>query len=125
MLVVHEDIVAHHGDCIGADAQFHDMVRIRGGSRIVIHPPIDEEHRAFCVGANLCLEPLKHMQRNKQIVACSCMLIATPFDMVEQDRGGTWKTIGFARKARIQILIVWPNGTIQREPGDPQRTLFV
>src|SRR5262245_38799399 len=46
--VVHEvahdsGFVAHHGDCVGADAEFHDLCRVEPLSTIVVHPgPLED-----------------------------------------------------------------------------------
>jgi hypothetical protein len=111
--------VAHHGDCVGADAEFHDLCRERPSSFIVIHPgPItDLEHQAHRVGDER-REPLPHMRRNKNIVLASDVIIATPFEDLEQEYGGTWRTIGMARKAKRQLAIVWRHGRIIREGAD-------
>jgi hypothetical protein len=78
------------------------------------HLPIDQEHRAFCE-FDETRPPLKHMQRNKAIVAESDVVIACPLDMVEKTIGGTWKTIGFTRKAGRPLAIVWRDGTVTKE----------
>lgn len=93
-------MVAHHGDCIGADAEFHAIVRFHLEARIVIHPgPEDDRARqAGCVGDER-LPPDGHMRRNKAIVRASHILIGAPFEDVEQDRGGTWSTIRMGRAA--------------------------
>lgn len=108
--------IAHHGDCVGADAQFHDLTRLRG-FRTVGHLPIDDTHRAFCQFDEV-RDPLPHMKRNRAIVAESDVVIATPFDMEEKTVGGTWKTIGFARQAKKPLAIVWRDGivTLERWP---------
>lgn len=39
----------HHGDCVGADREFHYLAaEIFGPCDIVIHPPEDDEFRAYC-----------------------------------------------------------------------------
>ena len=104
-----DDVTAHHGDCVGADAQFHALARARKW-RVVIHPPVDDAERAFCAGDEL-LAPLTHMKRNKAIVTAATLMLATPKDMTEQEYGGTWKTIRMARKAKKPLVIVFPDGT--------------
>ena len=42
---------AHHGDCIGADKQFHELVQqVLPATEIIVHPPDNERLRAYCVG---------------------------------------------------------------------------
>ncbi len=62
---------AHHGDCLGADKQFHDMIRrLKPNARVIIHPPSNPSHRAFCEGDVLC-EERGYLERNHDIVdAC-------------------------------------------------------
>jgi hypothetical protein len=109
---------AHHGDCVGADADFHDLVRgwLGPGVRIVTHPgPLtDVAHQAGCVGDER-REPKPHMRRNADIVAESTVMIATPYEMTWQELGGTWRTLDMARKKKRPLAIVLPDGTIQRE----------
>lgn len=107
------EYVAHHGDCIGADADFH-RIAYATSVRIVGHIPEDNTHRAFCEFHEV-RSPLPHMKRNKAIVAESDVMIATPLEMTEQERGGTWKTIGFTRKAGKPLAIVWRDGTVSKE----------
>ncbi len=105
-----EGFVAHHGDCIGADAQFHALAReLRW--RVVIHPPVDDADRARCVGDE-SRDPLTHMKRNKAIVTEVSFMLAAPYDMTEQEHGGTWKTIRMARKAKRPLVIAFPDGSI-------------
>lgn len=108
--------VGHHGDCVGADAEFHDLCRARPGSVIVIHPgPVsDLEHQAGCLGDEL-REALPHMRRNKNIVLASTVMIAAPFEDTAQDYGGTWRTIGMARKANRPLAILQRSGQVIRE----------
>jgi hypothetical protein len=46
--------------------------------------------------------------------ACD-VLIACPCDADEQNHGGTWYTVSYARKKGKRIIIVWPNGTLTEE----------
>ncbi len=106
---------AHHGDCVGADAEFHSIAR-RCGVRIVVHPgPADDVARqAGCVGAER-REPLPRMQRNRNIVLASTVMIAAPYEETQQPRGGTWRTVEMARKAGRPLALVLPSGVVIKE----------
>ena len=39
LLNMHKPKVVRHGDCLGADAQFHDLCLAYGKCKIIIHPP--------------------------------------------------------------------------------------
>lgn len=56
----------HHGDCIGADEEAHEIA-LSMGIRIVIHPPTDPKKRAFC-RAHEMREPKPYLDRNHDIV---------------------------------------------------------
>jgi hypothetical protein len=91
--------VAHHGDCVGADAEFHDICGTFCGRAIVeIHPGPLSDLSAGCRGTTRH-KPMSHMKRDAAIVAASSVMIAAPFEDEPQDRGGTWATIGMARRA--------------------------
>ncbi len=94
---------AHHGLCVGADAQYHDICRSpRGGPvTIVGHPGPDWPDGKLCAHV-LCDEtrpPQSHMKRNAAIVGASQIMIATPLQNEPQPRGGTWSTIRMALRA--------------------------
>lgn len=105
----------HHGDCVGADADAHALVR-EGWSEVPIHihPPTDDSLRAYCKGDTYERER-GHLSRNDKIVQRTSVLLATPPAMMELARGGTWYTIRKARKKKRDIYIIWPNGEIQKE----------
>jgi hypothetical protein len=74
---------AHHGDCLGSDADFHHYIRETDPAiRIIIHPgfpanhPDDTTLRAFCEGDHTSA-PKSFFARNRDIVAETDMLIAT------------------------------------------------
>ena len=95
-------LVAHHGLCVGADEQFHGVCREPDIlAEVIGHPGPDWPDGEFCA-YTICgrtLDPLPHMKRNAAIVAASHIMIAAPFENTPQPRGGTWATIGMARKA--------------------------
>lgn len=109
-------IELHHGDCVGADAEAHDIAD-RGRAHITIHPPVDTEHRAYKVGH--FTNPSKtHFARNREIVHACDILIAFPYNEHEEGKGGTWYTINYARKLKRWICIIWPSGkvTVENDP---------
>lgn len=115
------EFVAHHGDCVGADAEFHDLCRTEPCSMIVVHPgPLDDlPNQAGRVGDSRH-EPLTHMRRNKNIVMTSTVMIAAPLERIEQAHGGTWRTIEMARKAKRPLAIAWHDGGVTRERWEPR-----
>ena len=114
-----DSITCHHGDCVGADSQFHDIARA-GDARVTIHPGqgpgllaagVRDELRAFCHG-DITHALLGHLARNRVIVSESDCMIAAPFEMQHQTRGGTWYTIDFASKVGKPLVIVLRDGSI-------------
>jgi hypothetical protein len=107
---------AHHGDCIGADEQFDGQLDVFCITT-VIHPPIVAAKRAFCLskrkGAGAVWEtpPAEYLARNRHIVDGTDRLIATPGEMTEQLRSGTWSTVRYARRLKHPIRIFWPDGS--------------
>lgn len=102
---------AHHGDCIGCDAQFHDIAKSLR-IPITIHPPEISTLRAYCEGGEITVLPeRRYHERNHDIVHSVDIMIACPKGP-EITRSGTWGTIRFARKAKhIKcIYIFMPDG---------------
>lgn len=105
---------AHHGDCIGADAQFHEIIRWKKetkGFKIHIHSPTNTSKQAFCQG-DVWHNPKPYMERNDDIVRKAEFMFGAPGEMTEELRSGTWATIRRARKARKNLWIVYPDGTV-------------
>jgi len=108
-------LALHHGDCIGADAQAHEIAK-QVHARIVIHPPMNTKSRAFCQGADEVYIPKPYLVRNLVIARLGTDgLIATPSSESEIVRSGTWSTIRYARKMKRHIWIVFPDGTVREE----------
>jgi hypothetical protein len=99
------DSVAH-GDCIGADAEFHAMAK-RRGVEIQIFPPLNPKFRAFLKGR--LAKPAPYLIRNRAIVDASDILLATPSG-TEVLRSGTWATIRYARRVDKPRVVIYPDG---------------
>lgn len=99
-----------HGDCIGGDADIHDITERVGGYRIILHPPDRSVLRAFKKAFKTMPEK-DYITRNRDIVNASDRIIAAPKEYVEQLRSGTWSTIRYARQRKKKLIIVYPDGT--------------
>lgn len=106
-LVLGLDMVEfHHGDCIGANAEAHEVVRnMNTKVEIVIHPPSDPSKRAFKKG-NFIRRELPYLERNQEVVKETRLLIAAPSSPQEELRSRTWATIRYARKVETPVLIL-------------------
>lgn len=100
--------IFHHGDCIGADAQAHDIAKSLGFI-IHIHPPIHSYQRAYTTG-DIFEKPKKYLERNHNIVDFSDCLIGAPQSTTEELRSGTWATIRYAETQNKLVYIIFPNG---------------
>lgn len=96
-----------HGDCVGADAEAHQLVqRVFPACRIILYPCDIHWKRAHCADPYACYPPMKPLERN-QVIAERCeILIAAPFENAEILRSGTWSTIRRARKAGKVVKIL-------------------
>lgn len=93
---------AHHGLCVGGDAEFHSIVRGLPLSHVVGHPGPNWPDGGLCARITDCdevMEPAPHMRRNAAVVAAAKIMIGAPYEDEPQARGGTWRTIGMARRA--------------------------
>lgn len=113
----------HNGDCVGADLEAACVAwrrKIGGPLPIVLHPPLNPQKRANIdlQKPNACsriCSPRDYLDRNRDIVDESEVLLATPKSTVEEIRSGTWYTIRYARKLRRPICIVFPDGSLCHE----------
>lgn len=105
----------HHGDCVGSDAEAHDLIRTYyPDCKIIGHIPLKDYKRAF----KKCDEerpPKNYLERNEDIARECKLVIAAPKEMTETVRSGTWATIRRARKVKTSIIIIWPNGACEKE----------
>lgn len=115
LLLGHPIIRAHHGDCVGADAFFHDIVCSLGTGIVSfdIHPCNIQSKRAYCQLSHVdaCRPAKPPILRNKDIVNASDFLIACPGEKHMKIRSGTWSTIRYAQRVGKMVTIVFPDGS--------------
>ena len=110
---------AIHGDCVGADAEYHGLIRETcPGAEISTYLV----KGSFCAGMKADHSHLRtgHLSRNKEMVRLSNLLISCPPTQEAQDRGGTWFTTRFADKINVPLIIILPNGEIKYSYKDCQ-----
>jgi hypothetical protein len=103
----------HHGDCVGADAEAFSLVHSFTSSRIVVHPPLNTSKRAFTTHYDESRPERDYLDRNHDIVDETDLLIATPSEPTERLRSGTWATVRYARKSKKDVILVFPNGSLE------------
>lgn len=105
-----------HGDCIGADSEFHSIVdtwRKKNGIYIPIkiYPSDNEKKRANC-DSDIIMPQKPPLERNRDIALEGDRLLACPKEMIPIIRSGTWTTIRNAKKFGKIVYIVYPNGKV-------------
>ena len=101
--------VLHHGDAIGADA-FSHQVAVSLGMRIVIHPPLNSQYRAFCNNGSVTILPTKpYLERNFDLIKATEILLVLPIQNQEIQRSGTWHTVRVARRNNRSVVIFFPD----------------
>lgn len=102
---------AHHGDCVGADTQWHELLEAMDVP-IHIHPCNLRSQRSHLSGAQIY--PVRSpLVRNHVLVDVCDVLHAFPQTMEEIQRSGTWATIRYARKSGRDHVLFWPDGTVE------------
>lgn len=116
-----------HGDCIGGDAEFHNIVHRILRCPINIFPPINPKNRAWCGmhehGSDCCncsrctwAEPRGYSERNEDIVDVSTAMIAAPRSVIhDRCRHGTCHAARYTRRQGKTLYIVLPSGSIVAE----------
>ena len=106
------NVILCHGDCVGADAEAHQIALKAGVPYIIIFPPIVDKHRAFCAASRdtiVTIHPVdEYLARNKKIVDNSLLLVAAPSSLTEEVRSGTWSTVRYARRIGVPVIILDP-----------------
>lgn len=114
-----------HGDCVGADAQAHDIADTHDdglGLQVDIRPCTLTSQRAHCVQfSGKTYEPKPPLERNRDIVDNCDVMVACPGEEREQLRSGTWATIRYAKRKRKPMYIVYPSGRVEQWPKEKSK----
>lgn len=108
---------AAHGDCVGADAEFHQILReFAPNCEIHIWPSTFDKMRAFCEG-DVMYEPGRALERDKYIVKFSNYFVGCPPTDFEVQRSGSWATLRMARnrlnkKLLSEVTVFFPTAGI-------------
>lgn len=104
--------VLRHGDCVGSDKSVH-AIAILLGYCTISHPPLNGVLRAYT--KNTYTLPAKsYLDRDRDIVDLSNIILATPNSYNSQPRSGTWYTINYALSVDKPLLVVYPDGSVKR-----------
>jgi hypothetical protein len=104
-----------HGDCIGADAKAHDIIRsVKPHCAIEVFPPVNQVARAFKSG-DVTHRRKEYLARNRDIAHRATAMVAMPAQMYEVVRSGTWSTVRYALKIGKQITVIFPDGTVAED----------
>lgn len=105
----------HHGDCIGSDAEAHDLTSVY--IECHIHPCNIPDMRAYKETKPEFMYPEKPpLERNRDIVNATDVLVATPKEPYEVQQSGTWATIRYARKLGRKVYLIQPPGNLVVSP---------
>ena len=102
----------HHGDCVGADAQAHIIALEHLDLQVHMHPPIKKGFCAHSKGAVKIYEDKEYLDRNRDIVDATEILLACPKRNKEELRSGTWMTVRYARLQGKDVCIIYPDGQL-------------
>ena len=101
---------AHHGDCLGADAAFHDLIReLWPSCHVCVHPPANTSLRAYKHG-DFVMTPKPYLERDRAIVEAVTVLIACPSTDAPARHSGTWYTYNYAKQRDWPRILIRPNG---------------
>ena len=118
LISLSEYVWAAHGDCLGADADFHDIA-VELGLSTHVFTPIKEDLRAFKT-ADRTTGPDSYFARNRAVVAWSDGMLACPPCKPLPGSGGTDYTVNYAIKMEEPIIVVWPDGSMSSSSqGEP------
>ena len=103
----YQTLEIHHGDCIGADAEFHSISLKYWPNtlQVIVHPTYIRGKRAGCTSPNQTTLPVKPpLERNRDIVDAVDGMFAAPKESEEVLRSGTWAAVRYARKQQVPII---------------------
>lgn len=105
---------AHHRDGVGADEDFHGLVRSMDfPTHVVIHPP-DDDDRAFLPGDSAWNSFPRLVLDNHLVEVCD-LLLAAPANMAgptPAHKEEPWDVVERAQDSGKQVYLFWPDGSV-------------
>ena len=98
-----------HGACIGADGQAATIAKNLAYTTVA--RPSNIEGMQTSVRSDINLHSQRPLDRNKDIVKTTDLLIACPRETEEVQRSGTWSTIRYALTLLKPVIIIYPDGS--------------
>lgn len=101
-----------HGGCVGADHEAHNLLLTRQmGFRVEIYPAsdVDWKYVSRDKGA-IKYPPAPALERNREIVNRSQILLAAPKTNSQVLRSGTWSTVRYAIGRGVPVLLLKREG---------------
>jgi hypothetical protein len=114
----------HHGDCVGADDEFDDIVRefAMAYCKVISHPSNVDTSRAYVDWKpsvnnkprlrTVVSEVRPPILRDCDIVESVDVVIATPKTRERQKHSGTWFTYGYAKQKGKTAYLIYPDGSV-------------
>ena len=96
----------HHGDCKGVDEQVAAIARALG-YKTVCHPPVSNYLRAYHPSDEF-RPPLGYLQRDRNIVDETELLLVVPLHATRQAKSGTWYTHDYAVRTDKPVKLFLP-----------------
>lgn len=100
------DTTFHHGGCHGADCEAHNIAALYTAR--IVHPGGVTGQWAERTDYGELRKSLSYLERNRNIVDETELLIAAPKSLIEEQRSGTWSTVRYARKVGKPVIILDP-----------------
>ncbi len=105
----------HHGCCLGADQTASEWFDSAKGMKVVAHPS-NLRRWTSSLGlmfADQTMPKLPPLDRNRNIVNVTDLLLACPKGPEQFKGSGTWATIRYARKVGKKVIIFHPDGKVE------------
>ena len=102
--------LAAHGCCVGADVEFHELVRevLGRGVFVAVFPSTAKTRAPIPADANYVASPAPPLERDKDIVDLGHdILLVAPLQLLEVTRSGTWATKRYADRRKVPSKIFW------------------
>lgn len=108
------DVRFLHGGCRGGDTEFHELLfKWEMLSRLTVCPSNMPWTQDQLLGSGFKTEdPDFPLVRNHRMVDESQRLFACPDTLKEIQRSGTWATVRYARKKKLQLYLILPDGSM-------------